>query len=306
MVDMQRLLLLQGELFLLMLVGLLFRRKFLGPEFQKGLTDLIVDLVLPCNIVASFQIDAGGETLRSGYTVLLISAAVQAVCGVLAAVLYRRSGPRRAVLQYGTVASNAGFLGTPVAEGIFGDRGVFLASIFLIPQRIVMWSVGVGYFTHTGDWRSTVRRVCTNPCILAVLLGALLMVLRIGLPPVLEESVEALSRCNTALSMFLIGMILSDLRWRDFLDAEILRFCAVRLLLIPALTLLGCRLLRTDALAAHVAVLLVSMPAAGTTAVLASKYGGDTAFAAGVVAVSTVLSLAAIPLWCAVAAAVLG
>lgn len=31
-------------------------------------------------------------------------------------------------------------------EGIFGAEGLMLTSIFLIPQRMAMWSVGVSYF----------------------------------------------------------------------------------------------------------------------------------------------------------------
>ena len=49
-------------------------------------------------------------------------------------------------MQYGTVCSNAGFLGSPLTEGLFGGVGLLLTSVYLIPQRIVMWSMGVSYF----------------------------------------------------------------------------------------------------------------------------------------------------------------
>ena len=39
----------------------------------------------------------------------------------------------------------------------------------------------------------------------------------------------------------------------------------------------------------------------GTTAILAEKYNGDSAFASKCVAVSTALSLITTPLWCLVA-----
>lgn len=47
---------------------------------------------------------------------------------------------------YGTVCTNAAFLGNAITEGIFGAEGLMLTSIFLIPQRMAMWSVGVSYF----------------------------------------------------------------------------------------------------------------------------------------------------------------
>lgn len=40
----------------------------------------------------------------------------------------------------------SGFLGDPIAEGIYNGVGVLYTSIFLIPMRIVMWSVGTTYF----------------------------------------------------------------------------------------------------------------------------------------------------------------
>lgn len=297
MIDMKDLLVLQGQLFLLIAAGAFFRRRILDSAFQKGLTDVIIDLILPCNIIMSFQTGAGGEALLHSYSILIVSICIQIGCGVLAAVLFRGTGERRPVMQYGTIISNAGFLGTPVAEGIFGSEGVLLASVFLIPQRITMWTVGVSFFTHKTDKRAWLR-LLTNPCILAVFFGAFLMISGLRLPAVLEDTVQALSNCNTGMSMFLIGMLMSNSKRRDFLDPMILRFSAIRLLLIPGLTLLGCRLFQVDTLAANVSVVLTSMPAAGTTAILASKYGGDTAFAAGCTAVSTILSLAAIPFWC--------
>ena len=56
MVDMNALLALQGQLFLLMALGAFFsRRGILDGGFQKGLTDLVIDLVLPCSIITSFE-----------------------------------------------------------------------------------------------------------------------------------------------------------------------------------------------------------------------------------------------------------
>lgn len=295
--DFHALLELQGRLFLLMAIGMFLRKKLLGQEFQKGLTDLIVDLILPCSIIGAFSVEPRANLLKSALFTLVLSTLIQAGCAVLAAVLFRRSGDnRRPVLSYGTICSNAGFLGTPVAESVFGEEGVLLASIFLIPQRIFMWTLGVSYFTKGGGhgW----KKVFTNPCIIAVFAGTALWAGRIRLPAVLDSTIHSLGACNTGLSMLLIGMLMSGFRWRDLLDPGILRFCAVRLGLLPLLVLVGCRLFHAEELASQVSLLLAAMPAAGTTAVLAAKYGGDARFAAGCITASTFLSLVTIPLWC--------
>lgn len=290
---------LQLRMFLIMLVGLLFRKKnVISEEGKKNLTDLVIYLILPCNIVKSFLIEFDGGTLKNFGLILLISVLIQVFCAVLAKLLYRRTaqghGP---VLKYATVASNSGFLGNPVAEGVFGSMGLALASVYLIPQRIVMWSAGVSYFTGGADRKTVVRRVVTHPCILAVCLGFTLMLTQVSLPPFLEASLRDVGNCNTAMSMLVIGTILADIRFRELFDKSLFWFSGLRLVLIPLAVFAGCLLCRVDKLVTGVSVLLAAMPAASTTAILAAKYEGDAVYASKCVVLTTVLSLVATPVW---------
>lgn len=296
MLDVANLLSLQLELFLLLAAGFYFRRRVVEEGFERGLTDVILDLILPCNIVASFQIEMNAALLRSTFSVLAVSMVNQLVCLALGAVIYRRR-PREKwpVMKYGSLCSNAGFLGTPVAEGIWGAQGVMLAAVYLIPQRIFMWTAGVGFFHR--EKKNVALKLLTNHCILASLAGIVLMATQAALPPFLDKTIRALSQCNTGMSMFLIGMVASRIKLRDFLDRDVLYLSAVRLILIPLLVFASCRLFPVDQLTAGVAVLLAAMPVAGTSAVLAAKYDAAPEFAASAVAVSTALSMIAIPLW---------
>ena len=153
MIDMSGLLTKQGQLFLLLALGLLFKRKkILDDGFRQGLTELIIKLVLPCSIIQSFRTDFNGQVLRQTWEILAVSTALQLGCWLLALVLYRRQEPsKRTVLQYATLCSNAAFLGSPVVDGIFGSQGLMLSSIYLTPQRIAMWTVGLGFFTKNSS-----------------------------------------------------------------------------------------------------------------------------------------------------------
>ncbi len=268
---------LQLRMFLIMLTGLFFRRKnLISAEGKKNLTDLVIYLILPCNIVKSFMITFDGNTLKKFGTVFLVSVLIQVVCALFARLFYNRMAPgHRKVMQYATVASNAGFLGNPVAEGVFGSVGLALASVYLIPQRIVMWSAGVSYFTadsetpgsaRTTSWNARMhmlRRIITHPC----------------------------------MSMLVIGTILADVSPRDMLDGSIFLFSGLRLILIPLLVHAGCLFCAVDPLVTGVSVLLAAMPAASTTAILAAKYDGDAAYASKCVVTTTVLSLLTTPVW---------
>lgn len=290
---------LQLRMFLIMLVGLFFRKKnIISEEGKKNLTDLVIYLILPCNIVKSFLIEFDGSTLKNFGLILIISVLIQIYCAILARLLYRRTTEgHRPVLKYATVASNSGFLGNPVAEGVFGSMGLALASIYLIPQRIVMWSAGVSYFTGGADRKTVIRRVVTHPCIIAVFLGLGFMLAQVSLPPFLDASLRDVGNCNTAMSMLVIGTILADVRFRDMFDMSLFLFSGLRLVLIPLAVYAGCLLCRVDGLVTGVSVLLAAMPAASTTAILAAKYEGDAVYASKCVVLTTVLSLIATPVW---------
>jgi predicted permease len=88
---------------------------------------------------------------------------------------------------------------------------------------------------------------------------------------------------------------LSEVELRGVLDKACLYFSAVRLVAIPAFLYGALTLCGADALVVGVAVLSSAMPAATTTAMLAQKYNGDAAYAAKLIFVSTVLSLATLP-----------
>lgn len=290
---------LQLRMFLLMLLGLFFRKKnIITVQGKKDLTDLVIYLILPCNIVKSFLIPFDGNTLKNFGLILILSVGIQIFCAFLARILYRKVGDsHRPVLMYATVASNSGFLGNPVAEGVFGSMGLALASVYLIPQRIVMWSAGVSYFTKGSNRREVVKRVVTHPCILAVFIGILCMMTQVSLPFFLEMTLKDIGNCNTAMSMLVIGTILADVKLREIPDKSILLFSLLRLLLLPLVVYGVCCALGIDGLVTGVSVLLTAMPAASTTAILAAKYEGDAIYASKCVVLTTILSLLVTPLW---------
>jgi predicted permease len=300
--EYSRLLNLQGMLFLLVAAGVVLRKKGILPEGAKAiLTDLVIYLILPCNIINSFFIEFNLEILKGFAVILTIASLIQIGCLMFAKVFYNREPEsRKKVLQYGTVCSNAGFMGNPIAEGVYGAEGLMYASIFLIPQRIVMWSAGVSYFTESPDRKTVVKKVLTHPCIIAVYIGLFLMITRLPLPAFLQNTIKSVGGCTTTVSMVLIGAILAEVEPGSILDWGIVKYAAIRLFLLPLLVYVSCRAFHVKPLLAGVSVLLTGMPAGSTTAILASKYDGDYIFATKCVVVTTLLSLVTIPLWCMV------
>lgn len=301
MVEISGLINMQIVIFILTGVGYLLRKlDIISAQCRSGITNLVIYLVLPCNIIYSFMIDLTEDVVKAGIEILLISVVIQVACYFLGYVLYRGTGDEKEkVLKYATICSNAGFLGNPLVEGIYGTMGLMYASIYLIPQRICMWSAGVSCFTQAKG-KNVVKKVLTHPCIIAVMIGLVIMIFRISLPEFAVSTIKTISNCTTTLSMIVIGGILAEIDIRTVISRLNIYYCAIRLIIIPAVVLAACVLLKIEPMVTAVSTVLAGMPAGSTTAILAAKYNGDEKFAVRIVFLSTALSLVTVPVLCMV------
>ena len=299
MVDMSNLFNLQITIFCLMLAGyILTKLNVISAEARKPLSNLLINFILPCNMITSFMIEFNQKILMDCLIMLIVSICIQIFVICTSKYFYPRTEDSKlSVLRYGTIASNAGFMGNPIAQGLYGDQGLLYASFYLIPARSVMWSFGLACFTGTKG-KGVIKKILTHPCIIAVFIGLFLMVTQIQLPKGIEQTIRYAGTANTALSMIVIGNILAEVKASEILDAKVWWFCIVRLLIIPLLVLIGCRFAEIDEMVKQVSVILSGMPAAATLAILAAKYDSDAHFAAKIVFLSTLLSMLSVPLLC--------
>lgn len=299
MVNFNNLIDLQIEIFIFIIIGYILRKlNIISKDNRKSFTDLVINIILPANIIYSFMIEMSGEIIVSGLEILIVSIVIQLACQILGKYFFYKTTPRQqSVLQYGTICSNAGFMESPLVQGLYGLDGLLFASIYLIPQRIVMWSGGVACFTDAKG-KDIVKKVITHPCIIAVVIGMIIMISQIQLPNFLTVSIRSLSNCTMVLSMVVIGGILAEIRFRKVISGLTIYYSFIRLLIIPLLVLAGCILFSLPPLVTSVATVLAGMPAGSTTAILAEKYDGDAKLAVEIVFLSTALSLLTIVLLC--------
>lgn len=291
---------LQLELFLLILVGyILSKNGMFSASTRKQLTSIVLTIVLPCATIESFMMDIDTEQLFAMAVVLIISTAIQFYYWFFCKTCWNNQNEDHKVnLQYGTMVSNAGFMGMPVSQSVFGSMGLLYASIFLIPQRICMWSYGLSLYTQGTSKREIIKKVATNPCIVAIYIGLFLMLLgtlEIELPTFLTETISVIGDCNTALSMIVIGGILSEVDKEEIKDKICWAYSFLRLLVLPIGIACILHFIPVDEVVKDVCILLSAMPAASTTAMLAQSYDRDPAFASKLVFASTLLSMVTLP-----------
>lgn len=290
---------LQETMCLLILTGVLIKKlKIIDAAGRKMLSDLLIDVILPCNIVESFS---GGMAFPDGFArncllAVGLSAVIQLMSTYGSKLLFRKY-PReqRSVLSYGIICSNSSFVGLPVARLLFGDLGVIYTSMFQIPLRFTMWTAGLSLFTSVSR-KDAFRKLVRHPCIIAVFVGLVLMVAPVSLPEFLDEAIAATSSCTVPISMLVIGSILADAPIRSMFSGPVLWYTCLRLALFPLLVWLVLKPFHLDPTLVNVCILMTGMPAGSTASILADKYDGDAVFASQITFASTLCSILTIPL----------
>ena len=74
MVDFNNLIDLQIEIFIFIIIGYILRKlNIISKENRKSLTDLVINIILPANIIYSFMIEMNSEIIISGLEILIVS-----------------------------------------------------------------------------------------------------------------------------------------------------------------------------------------------------------------------------------------
>lgn len=283
----------------LCLLGYLLRRlRVISDEARKGITDLVLTVMLPCTIFRSFRQQIDATQIRTLLWVLLAGVGVCVISWLLSRVLYRSVEPsKRTIMQFGTLISNFTFVGLPMVEATYGSAGLVYAAIFAIPLRFCTWTIGAALFIQEKNRRRQFQKALLNPCFLAVFVGLAWMFADLPMPDVCDSIIKSLGNCSTPLSLIIVGTILGDVPIREALDWKAFYVTAVRLILLPGIVLVALRLMGFDPVGTAAAVVLTGMPIAMVTAMFAEKYGADAQFASKCVFLSTLLSLVTVPLF---------
>lgn len=289
---------LQFMLFALIVVGIIANKlQIITLKNLKSFSDLLINIVLPCNIVNSFlsKVEISDDFFHNCILIIFLSTCIQIFATFISRLLFARfEKDERSILSYGIICSNSSFIGLPVAEALYGSLGVMYTSIYQIPTRFTMWTAGLSLFTQVNK-KDAFKKLAKHPCIIAIVVGFSLMLLPLSLPGFLQNTIASISRCTVPLSMFVIGAILADADVRTIFTKKTLYYAFLRLLAFPLFVYLVLKPFHLDPLLVSICVIMSGMPAGSTTSVLADKYGCNPVFASQIIFVSTLFSIFTIP-----------
>lgn len=272
----------------------LFQSGMITAEGSKTIATLLLWLVLPAVIVESFCVSFSPEKLVLFFTSFLLAAAALFVAILIARWIYKDAP----IAHFAAAFSNAGFMGIPLVKVSFGDEAVFFLVGFVALLNLLQWTYGVSLLKREAT-RIRIKDVLLNPVFLAIFVGFLLFITGLGikLSTVIHGAVSGVAAMNGPLAMIVLGAYLAqcDLKTTVTLP-RLYGIALVRLVLIPLVTLLVLLPLPGDTTIKLVILTAAAAPTGSNVAVYAQLHGADYPYACQTVALSTVLSVATLPL----------
>ena len=281
--------------FLMVCLGGLIRNRLSAGAWQ-GLDRLNFEILFPTLIfvAASSRPIAVADILHIGpaaWGILLVSLSV----GYLA----RRFGPARFTDFAGAWQTAWRFntaLGFVAIETLSGKPvGILAVTVGMaIPMANVFAVTALS--RGSGDLRQTMKKVATNPFLLASSSGVLVGLSGITIPGPVMAPLEMLSRAAIPVALISVG---ATMNWGAL--ARLDRFSgiivATKLIVTPAATFAACLLFHADPAIAATLILFSALPTASAAHVLAAGFGADRELSATLVAQTTLLATVTLPVW---------
>lgn len=292
-------------LFLLIIPGyLLSKFKIEGPVLAKGLSNLILYGTQPALLMYSFLvINYNVRIFKNCMLVLALTLMAHGLFYILASFLYKNAEQsKRIILRYASVFSNAGYMGIPIINFVFGEEATIYASAYIVGFNVFSFSLGFLLFSGNKKYIS-VKNIFINPATVPIAIALFLFVTKLNayIPQPVLDCMEMLKNTVAPLAMILVGLRLPDLKLKGlFKDKYLYELLAVRLFIFPTILwaimfgLSKVGILTSSEVMGSV-LICSSTPCASATSMLAEKFNKDAAYAGKLVSVSTIVSVITMP-----------
>lgn len=289
------------KLFLLLVLGfVLFKCHIFDEYTNKKISSLIVNVASPMLIISSI---AGVEGNNKSIVFLMIGAGILMYIGfiILGKIINRIFPfPKKdwPVYECMVVFANTGFMGYPVLLDVFGQEAVFYASLIHMAFNFFVYTYAIMCLTKGDDseFKLNFKQLLT-PGIILIFVGIFIYLFDIQLPSVLMDTINSVGLLTAPLSMMMIGSSLAVYPIKDsFTDWRSYVFAFVRLMIVPFVTMIMCRLLHIDAYYANITIITNAMPVGSMVLMLATQYNANVKIVTRNIVVSTLLSVITIPI----------
>ena len=322
--------------FIMMIPGVILKKCNMIPEgFGKGLSNLVLYIAQPVLVFMAYVRDFDEDILINSLYVLVLSVISHTLFSVVAFLTFKKAPDLKGrMLKFATIFSNAAFLGIPLISAVLEETypgSTLYASIYNITFNLFLWSLGVKICTDGRDEDGngiddyhdarteladqvgartksggSILKALLHPVTIAAAIGLIFFILPINREitdtKIIFDSLTMLKNLVAPLSMIVIGMRLADIHIGGIhKDVHMYIFLVLRHLALPLAMVFLIKLAELCGLVIHPAVstviiIMAATPAASSATMFAEKYNCDAAYVSKLVAISTILSIATMPL----------
>lgn len=293
------------SIFCMVGIGFIASKKNVLPmESNKYLVNLILVITNPCLILSSMGsqtlsddiIRQTWEILAGSVVFFLLSSAVAFF--IVKAMRYNPAEDQ-GVMMVIITAINSGFMGFPVTKSIFGDHFFFLMVIENVILNIYLFSLSVVQMNYGHQKSRSLKEVfrpLLNMCTFSVVIGLVIMITGFKISGQLFDFLDTIANATVPVSMIVVGIQLanSDLL-KMMKNTRLIIACLCNVVVIPALTFLAVNWLPLMNESKLILIFAAAFPCAVITVAISSKEGRNSALMAEGVAMSTLFSLATLP-----------
>lgn len=292
-------------LFVMIFLGFLLTKVGLIKLDAKGtLTNILVYLVVPAMIINSYITTTFDDSIVVNLLwCFLLSFLAIALCAVfIMIVTHFWKTEQKNILRFAMVFSNAAYMGFPLIEALFSSTSMIYASSFLTVFNVGLWTFGYGLVSGSFAPKKIAISILKTPVIYALILGLILFFCKVEVPSYVQSPLALIGNMNTPLSMFIIGMVMTQLHFKKVIkNLYMWLTVGIKLLICPFLTLALLYLFKytmgMDSLMLQTIFVLMACPCVSITSVFAIQFHYDEELAVSCVVISTLLSLVTLPLF---------
>lgn len=281
--------------FAMVFVGLgLKRLGWVDAAFVSTASALVFKATLPTLIFMSLVQADLAVALNLPLLVFFAFATLAQFCVSWAWAHYRVPYADRGVYIQGSFRGNCGIVGLALAAAMYGSYGLSAGGVLLgvvILTYNVLSVIALATFQpgQSTDWRSLLRSIVTNPLIVAVMAAVPVAAFELPLPRWLMTSGEYFASLTLPLALICIGATLSVSALRADSQAA-LGASTLKMVVLPASATLAAWLLGFSGRELGLLFLFFASPTAAASFVMVKALGGNTALAANIIAMTTLMA----------------
>lgn len=300
--DIHVILNIMAELFILIFIGfILFKFGIFDKGFNQKLTKFILNVSMPALIVSSvlnMTQRPSGNNIKMIFIISIAIYLIMPIIGIIVAKLIKADIKKQGLFAFMMTYSNVGFMGFPVINAVCGPVGVFYTAILNIVFNVTVFTIGILLLKIGGGVNTKINLgKLFSPGVLFSVLAIFIYFFNWHFPAIVEKTIEDLGNTTTPLAMLIMGSTLASMPIKQILnDGKVYIFCLIKQVIIPVIVYPTIKYFVKDGVLFNVVMLLMLMPAATTAIMFSIEYNGDEKLAAKTVFLSTLMSLATIPL----------